>query len=428
MNGDHRPRRVLRALLPLLALAGSVQLLAWPHANSQPPRAGDSDEVLLPIKNDRFAAGPAGEQPIADWTFESLTLELDPDDFSARLRSGPKGDATIAVLKDGQGAILEGTTDTARGDLISSPCPLKPFRWVKVGVEYTIESGEPLVFVCLRPTKDRSLVDLEFLPKTKPGEKRKAFVRLHSGSLDGDYSVSFSIVGAGSARVFILKAKEDGDYPRPTKPAVVIDLMHEQPAKDGPNRWSDIDKLSKVFGFPAIEYISYTAVTAEKLKALDPALILLWPYADPTENPSRQQIAAATRTAAHYGAPLIGVGLGHQVLAQVEKNVAMDRVAEFGPTRLEVVADDPIFAGLPRLPYFFVCESHRSIVRETPPGAEVIATSEKVVNQAFRYSGQRWYTFQANLEREWEYACPEACIVWKNILRGWGLVPPVDKR
>jgi GMP synthase-like glutamine amidotransferase len=428
MSIDRWQRRVGRRLLALFALAGGVQFLALPHARGQTAQVGGANEVLLPIKNDRFAADPAGEQPIADWTFESLALEINPDDFSGKLRESPKGDATVLVPNDGQGAILEGTADTARGDLISSPCPLNPFRWIKVGVEYAVESGEPLVFVCLRPTKNRSLVDIEFLPKTGLGEKRKAFVRLHSGSLDGDYSLSFSILGTGSARVLTLKAKEEGDYPRPAKPAVVIDLMHERPATDGPNRWTDIYKLVKVFGFPTIEFISYTEVTAEKLNALDPALILLWPYADQAVNPNRQQIIAATRTAARHGAPLIGVGLGHQILAQAQKDVAMDRVAECGPTRLEVVADDPIFAGLPRLPHFFASESHRSIVREVPPGAEVIATSEKVMTQTFRYSGRRCYTFQANLERDWEVACPEACVIWKNMLRGWGLVPPAEKR
>lgn len=414
--------------LALVAVVAGVLSLLLPRAAGQATESGRPNDTPLPIKNDRFASGGTEQQPVADWTFESVSLELDPDDFSATRKVSPKGEAALIIPEDGPGVVLQGTTDTARGDLISSPMSLKPFRWVKVGVEYAVESGEPLVFVCLRPTKNRSHVDLEFLPPTAPGEKRKAFVRLHTGSLDGDYSISFSIVGTGSARVFVLKAKDDGEYPRPSKPALVVDLMHERPATEGPHRWDDIEQLVTVFGFPAIEFVSYTEVTPQKLKALDPALILLWPYADRSENPDWQKVIAATRTAARHGAPLIGVGLGHQVLARADKHVAMDRVAEFGPTRLEVVAEDPVFAGLPRPPHFLAAESHRSIVREVPPGAEIIATSEKVVTQAFRYPGKRWYTFQANLERDWECSCPEACLVWKNMLRTWGLAPAADSR
>lgn len=428
MHADPTDTLPMRTAMGLIALAGSLVALLSPLAVGQGQETKHAGEALLPISNDRFSASGIAEQPVADWTFESLSLDVNPDDFSSTVRISPKGDATVVVPTDGAGVVLEGTTDLARGDLVSSPCPLKPFRWVKVGVEYVIESGDPLAFVCLRPTKDRALVDLEFLPKTAPGEKRKAFVRLHTGSLDGEYSLAVSILGTGSVRFLVVKAKDDGEYPRPTKPAVVIDLMHVRPATEGPHRWNEIYKLETVYGFPAIEFISYTDVTPAKLKTLDPALILLWPYADREQNPDRQKLIAATRAAARHGAPLIGTGLGHQVLAQVEKNVAMDRETEVGPTRLDIVVDDPVFAGLPRRSHFLAEESHRSIVREVPPGAEIIASSEAVMTQAFRYPGKPWYTFQANLERGWEIACPEACIVWKNMLRGWGLAPPAEKR
>lgn len=428
MHRDLEEMPPTRVAAWLITLACGLQVALTPAAVGQEKEAGRANEALLPIKNDRFAAGGTAEQPITDWTFESLSMDVNPDDFSSTVRIGPRGDATIAIPTDGTGVTLQGTTDLARGDLVSSPCALKPFRWVKVGVEYVVESGEPLVFVCLRPTKDRSLVDLEFLPKAAPGEKRKAFVRLHTGSLDGDYSIAVSIHGTGSVRFLIVKAKEDGEYPRPTRPAVVIDLMHERPATEGLHRWNEIYKLETVYGFPAIQFLSYTEVTPAKLKALDPALILLWPYADREQNPDRQKLIAATRAAARHGAPLIGTGLGHQILAQAEKNVAMDREVEVGPTRLDIVADDPVFAGLPRPSHFFAEESHRFIVREVPPGAEIIASSETVVTQAFHYTGKPWYTFQPNIERGWEIACPEACIVWKNLLRGWGLAPPAEKR
>ena len=78
----------------------------------------------------------------------------------------------MAIPKDGEGVLLSGKGDLARGDLVSAPINVKPFHWVRVTVEYVVESGDPALFVCLRPTSDPSLVDLAFLPKESPGERR----------------------------------------------------------------------------------------------------------------------------------------------------------------------------------------------------------------------------------------------------------------
>ncbi len=58
-----------------------------------------------------------------------------------------------------------------------------------------------------------------------------------------------------------------------------------------------------------------------------------------------------------------------------------------------------------------------------PDGAEVIAKSKKVPVEVLRFREKPWYTFQAHIEREWEYACPEAYILWQNMLRKWKLAP-----
>lgn len=409
-------------------LAGGCVLCGLPLASGQTNEVGIAKPRLLPVKNDRFAAGGTAEQPIADWTFEAITVSVNADEAAWHVQIGTAGAAGLSVPEDGRGALLQGTTEFARGDLVSAPLPLKPFRWVNVGVEYAVESGEPLVFVCLRPTQDRALVDLEFLPKTAPGEKRKAFALLHTGALDGDYSISVSILGTGSARFFVLKAREEGDYPRPTKPALIVDLMHDPPVTEGPAAWDDAQKLVKVYGFPSLEYVSYARLTPDVLKTIDPALVLLSAFVDRAQNPDQQRMLAAVRTVLDSKVPLLSVGLGHQIIARAEQAERMDRVPEFGPTRIGVVADDPVFAGLPRHPFFYASESHNNIVRDVPPRAEVIAASERVLTQAFRYAGGRCYTFQANLESGWEHACPEACLVWKNVLRRWGLAPPARQQ
>jgi GMP synthase-like glutamine amidotransferase len=406
-------------MLPLIVLAMGVSCLVLlpPVGLAGPPARSDQ---TLPIQNDRFAAGDKPGQPVMDWTFESIKV----DAGTGRVTVGPKGDAALVVPEDGEGVVLQGSGDAARGDLTSAPFRMKPFRWVKVGIEYTIESGEPLLFVSLRPVKERSLVDLEFVPRTEPGEKRQAFVNLHSGALKGKYSISVSLMGKGSARVFRIEATEEGRYPRPDKPALVITLAHGRSKSKTPEGWEEVHKLVKVYGFPSIKFVSYQDITEKKLKAVDPALVLLPAFIDSSEDLDRQKIMQATQTVAAYDAPLLGVGLGHQLLAMAH-GVELDREPEFGPTRHEVVAEDPIFAGLPRS-YFLALESHNGIVRTAPENAEIIAASEKVLTQVFRYPGKPWYTFQANLDKGWEYGCPEACLVWKNVLRQWGLVPPVE--
>ena len=86
--------------------------------------------------------------------------------------------------------------------------------------------------------------------------------------------------------------------------------------------------------------------------------------------------------------------------------------------------DDPIFAGLPRYPVFVASESHRAMIHDAEFGtAENLASSQICETQVFRYPGKPWYTFQPHIEREWEYSCPEAYLLWKNMLRNWDLIP-----
>ena len=73
--------------------------------------------------------------------------------------------------------------------------------------------------------------------------------------------------------------------------------------------------------------------------------------------------------------PLLGICFGHQMIAQalgglVERN---PRGREIGTVRLERLADDPLFAGLPRV--FDVNATHVDAVTRLPPGAEVLATT-----------------------------------------------------
>jgi GMP synthase (glutamine-hydrolysing) len=90
-----------------------------------------------------------------------------------------------------------------------------------------------------------------------------------------------------------------------------------------------------------------------------------------------RQIAAAR-------VPLLGICFGHQLMAQalggeVRKN-PLGR--EIGTVRVERLADDPMFAGLPRS--FDVNATHVDAVTALPPGAEVVATTALDPRAAFR--------------------------------------------
>jgi GMP synthase (glutamine-hydrolysing) len=82
--------------------------------------------------------------------------------------------------------------------------------------------------------------------------------------------------------------------------------------------------------------------------------------------------------------PLLGICFGHQLMAQalggeVRKN-PLGR--EIGTVRVERVADDAMFAGLPRS--FDVNATHVDAVTALPPGAEVLATTALDPRASFR--------------------------------------------
>jgi GMP synthase (glutamine-hydrolysing) len=82
--------------------------------------------------------------------------------------------------------------------------------------------------------------------------------------------------------------------------------------------------------------------------------------------------------------PLLGICFGHQMIAQALGGdvVRNPRGREIGTMRLSRIADDAIFAGLPRT--FDVHGTHSDIVVRPPPGAEVLATTPLDPVAAFR--------------------------------------------
>ena len=391
-------------------------------------------EKSIEIENGRLAAGDSEDFPVDCWYFESPRLVVDSATGRNRVLVEPGDEAALRIPGDGKGVILEGKTDMARIDLRSMPFEVEPFHWVNVTVEYQIESGGAAPFVCLFPRADRSLVDLEFLPAAAPGTKRTATIKLHSGESTGSYCLCLSLIGKGAVRFFSVDASEGEAFPRCAKSAFVLDMLHVDPPRNGKLGWKNAEKLVTVFGFSSLEHLHFKEVTPEKLAHIDPALIVLSPKSEEIGRNEVNEIMEAIKTVTGHGVPVVGICLGHQVLAMAHGGDLSRKydegpdgeeilLNEFGDFMIRIVKDDPIFARLPRAPFFCASESHNSMVHIAFEGAELLASTEICDTQIYRYPGKPWYTFQAHIERNWEFACAESYIIWKNILRHFFLAP-----
>lgn len=86
--------------------------------------------------------------------------------------------------------------------------------------------------------------------------------------------------------------------------------------------------------------------------------------------------------AAAAGVPVLGVCYGHQLFADAlgGRSEPNPNGREIGVAEVEVVADDPLFEGLPRV--FPVLQTHVDAVTAPPPGARVLAGNENTPIQA----------------------------------------------
>lgn len=120
------------------------------------------------------------------------------------------------------------------------------------------------------------------------------------------------------------------------------------------------------------------------------------------------------RRVAAAGAPLLGICFGHQLLAQaLGGRVTRNPLGrEIGTVRLDRVADDPLFAGLPRS--FDVNGTHVDAVVEPPRGAEVLATTALDRVASFRVgAGLRGVQFHPEFDADImrEYVRARAALV-----------------
>lgn len=105
--------------------------------------------------------------------------------------------------------------------------------------------------------------------------------------------------------------------------------------------------------------------------------------------PTRARELGLLRQALDRELPVLGVCLGAQLLAVAAGGGALEGGAgpEIGWGRVRVVGDDGLFAGLPS--ELTVLHWHGDTV-ELPPGATLLASSDRYPNQAFRLGPVAW--------------------------------------
>ena len=97
--------------------------------------------------------------------------------------------------------------------------------------------------------------------------------------------------------------------------------------------------------------------------------------------------------AVEHGTPVLGICYGHQLLAhalggKVDNNPLGRQIGTLDVTLNDAVEHDLLFSGFPRT--LHVPVSHRQVVTVLPPGATLLASTERDPHHAFAHGDQAW--------------------------------------
>ncbi len=143
-------------------------------------------------------------------------------------------------------------------------------------------------------------------------------------------------------------------------------------------------------------------ITTALLDGVDMLLISGSGYSVFDETPRKEDVRALVREADRRGIPILGVCFGAQLVAEtfggkVERDTENKEVGTFVMRRTEDGSMDALFADMPdRFPA--QC-AHQDRIMEIPPGAIILAKSERCPVQAFVIPGRDVYAVQFHPER-----------------------------
>ena len=160
--------------------------------------------------------------------------------------------------------------------------------------------------------------------------------------------------------------------------------------------------------------IDWAGSSAPKFNANDGVVLSGSPdmMSDPrTREKYRREVEAVRDSSV----PVLGVCFGHQLVARAfGSEVVRDRAHVLGMVKTTVLADDPLFGGLPR--ELMLLESRWEVVKSLPPGFGLVARSATSRIAAMKSESRPLYGVQFHPER-YTRENPEGKAVVGNFVR-----------
>lgn len=194
----------------------------------------------------------------------------------------------------------------------------------------------------------------------------------------------------------------------------------------GPSRFLQVDRVLSANDASSVPILAYEGEPIPDLTGFDAVILSGGEYP-----PSRFDEVAFLQNekervleAIDAGVPVLGICLGHQLLAhwlggQVEKGPKFE-VGWLEVTLSEEGLLDPLLEGLK--PQYYAFLWHWDQVSELPPGAVNLASSELSPVQIFRYRDLPVWGLQSN--PQYDAALAESVLLGAEWLRDMGMDPP----
>jgi GMP synthase (glutamine-hydrolysing) len=192
------------------------------------------------------------------------------------------------------------------------------------------------------------------------------------------------------------------------KPIIVVDN----------NPGGGAEGLSKVLGKLSglkVEKIHYQDQGLRKLYTLNPLCLVLSGSPVLFSLEGLRGFEEEIELIREFDGPILGICGGHQLIG-LAYHVKVVSAGEYfrGFYRKEVLKEDPIFEGLPKV--IEVYESHKEKVEKPPEGFEVLVRSGRIEVEAFRHIRKPIYGVQFHPE-SYDEGHPHGRRILENFLR-----------
>ncbi len=226
-----------------------------------------------------------------------------------------------------------------------------------------------------------------------------------------------------------------------------VDMEHPKVLVDPERRLDHLGTLGdrklrfeEITGLPCLN-LHYTQVSRRSLKDLGVRAVLLSGCGTPWADYAEESFAGLKEVVESAEIPIIGFCGGHQFIGRHYGAIlesmgplspgepdphperAPGRRKEVGFMEVEILEEDPLFAGLGRAPVMM--ESHHWHLREVPRGWRLLAARPTCRVQAMRHPELPLYGTQFHPEM-YDEQHPEGRVLLANFFRIAGIVAPAE--